>query len=158
PGIQSAYVYNSLADFTTDANSFLASPSRTTSPVTLRRFQVRYSNIPGSDTPPFQTLDVWYSSAYGQDEWRPRPNLTVTAGVRMDIAKFGNTAFDNPNVDALTFRDTAGNPVHYNTGALPKASPLWSPRVGFNYDLTSDQRTQLRGGTGVFTGKPAYVW
>jgi len=76
----------------------------------------------------------------------------------MDIAKFGNTAFDNPNVDALTFRDVAGNPVHYNTGALPKASPLWSPRVGFNYDLTSDQRTQLRGGTGVFTGKPAYVW
>src|SRR5262249_51863746 len=40
----------------------------------------------------------------------------------------------------------------------PKASPLWSPRVGFNYDLTSDQKTQLRGGTGVFTGKPAYVW
>jgi hypothetical protein len=25
-------------------------------------------------------------------------------------------------------------------------------------DLTSDQRTQVRGGTGLFTGKPAYVW
>ena len=24
--------------------------------------------------------------------------------------------------------------------------------------MTSDQRTQVRGGTGVFTGKPAYVW
>ena len=158
PGVQSAYVYNSLADFYTDANDFLANPNRTTSPVTLRRFQVRYSNIPGSTTPPFQVLDVWYTSYYGQDEWRPKSNVTVTAGVRVDVAKFGNTAFDNPQVDALTFRDRDGNPVHYNTGALPKASPLWSPRIGFNYDLTGDQRTQLRGGTGVFTGKPAYVW
>jgi hypothetical protein len=158
PGIQSAYVYNSLADFFTDANDLAANPNRSASPVTLRRFQVRYSNIPGSSTPPFQTLDVWYSSVYGQDEWRPRANLTVTGGVRMDIARFGNTAFDNPNVDALTFRDAGGNPVHYNTGALPKASPLWSPRVGFNWDVTSDGMTQVRGGTGVFTGKPAYVW
>jgi outer membrane receptor protein involved in Fe transport len=158
PGLQSAYVYNSLQDFLTDANDYLANPNRTTSPVTLREFQVRYSNIPGSTTPPFQTLDVWYSSAYAQDQWRPKSNLTVTAGVRFDVAKFGNTAFDNPNVDALTFLDQNGNPVHYNTGALPKATPLWSPRVGFNYDLTNDQSTQLRGGTGVFTGKPAYVW
>ncbi len=158
PGLQSAYVYNSLADFLTDANDFLAHPTRTTSPVTLREFQVRYSNIPGSTTPPFQALDVSYVSVYGQDEWRPKTNLTITAGVRVDVAKFGNTAFDNPNVDALTFLDQGGNPVHYNTGALPKTSPLWSPRVGFNYDLTGDQKTQLRGGTGVFTGKPAYVW
>ena len=48
---------------------------------------------------------------------RARSNLTVTAGVRMDLAKFGNTAFDNPNVDALTFRDQSGNPAQYNTGA-----------------------------------------
>jgi hypothetical protein len=157
-GIQSAYVYNSLDDFYADANGYLANPNRTTAPVTLRRFQVRYSNIPGSTTPPFQPLDVWYSSGYVQDEWRPKSNLTVTAGIRMDVARFGNTAFDNPNIDALTFRDPSGNPAQYNTGALPKTSPLWSPRAGFNYDLTSDQRTQLRGGTGIFTGKPLYVW
>ena len=44
---QSVYVYNSLADFYTDANGFLANPNRTTSPVTLRRFQVRYMQHPG---------------------------------------------------------------------------------------------------------------
>ena len=49
PGSQSVYVYNSLADFYTDANDYLANPNRTTSPVTLRRFQVRWNNIPGQD-------------------------------------------------------------------------------------------------------------
>ena len=157
PGKQSVYVYNSLADFYTDANGYLANPNRTVSPVTLRRFQARYMNIPGLDKP-IQPLDVYYTSAYAQDEWRPRSNLTVTGGVRMDVANWGKTAYDNPNVDALTFRDQNGSPIQYNTGALPKATPLWSPRVGFNWDLNKDQTTQIRGGTGVFTGKPLYVW
>jgi hypothetical protein len=149
PGKQSVYVYNTLQDFYADANR--------TGPVTLRRFQVRYMNIPGLDKP-IQPLDVWYTSGYAQDEWRPRANVTVTAGVRVDVATFGKTAYDNPTADALTFRDRGGNAVHYNTGALPKKTPLWSPRIGFNWDVFGDQQTQLRGGTGVFTGKPAYVW
>ncbi len=48
---------------------------------------------------------------------------------------FKNTAFDNPDVDALTFRDARRLPVKYNTGELPDATPLWSPRVGFNWDV-----------------------
>ena len=50
-GSQSIYVYNSLADFYADADGYLANPNRTTSPVTLRRFQVRFMNIPGADEP-----------------------------------------------------------------------------------------------------------
>ena len=125
--------------------------------MSLRRFQVRYGNIPGQEKP-IQPLSVWYSGGYVQDVWRPRPNVTLTAGVRMDIAKFGDTAYGNPNVDALTFRDETGAAVQYNTGKLPDSKPLWSPRLGFNWDVSSDERTQVRGGTGVFTGKPAYVW
>ena len=157
PGKQSVYVYNTLSDFYTAMNQYLTNPGATVSSVPVKLFQVRYMNIPGMDKP-IQPLDVYYTSIYGQDEWRPRSNVTITAGVRMDVAKFGNTAYDNPAVDALTFRDAGGNGIHYNTGALPKATPLWSPRVGFNWDVRGDQKTQVRGGTGIFTGKPAYVW
>ena len=157
PGKQSAYVYNSLSDFYADANGYLANPNRTTSPITLRRFQVRYNNIPGQEKP-VQPLEVYYSSVYGQDEWKPMSNLTITAGLRVDVAKFSNTAYANANIDALTFRAQDGSAVKFQTGKLPDATPLWSPRVGFNWDVYGDRRLQLRGGTGVFTGKPAYVW
>lgn len=154
----SVYVYNSLEDFYTDANGYLANKNRTTSPVVLNRFQVQYPNLVGVTTPPVQQLDAWYVGGYAQDQWRPKSNITITAGLRVDAPIFKNTAFGNPQANALTFRDQDGNPVRYDTGALPKATPLWSPRIGFNWDVRSNSQTQLRGGTGVFTGKPAYVW
>lgn len=157
PGKQSAYVYNTLADFYADAAGYAANPNRTVSPITLRRFQVRYMNIPGLDKP-VQPLAVWYGGAYAQDEWRPKANLTLTAGVRFDVPVFGNTAYANANVDALTFRDETGASVQYKTGKLPDPNLLWSPRVGVNWDVKSDKTMQVRGGTGLFTGRPAYVW
>lgn len=144
------YTYNSLADFYAAVNG---------QPVTLRRYQLAYVNLPGLDKP-LQQLDVWYTGFYGQDQWRLRKNLTLTAGLRIDTPNFKDTAsqFDNPNADKLTFRDENGQLVQYNSGKLPDSKPLWSPRLGFNWDLKGDQSTQLRGGTGIFTGKPAYVW
>ncbi len=157
-GLQSAYSYNTLADFYTDANGFLANPNRTVSPVQLSIFQVKYLLQPGQTQPPLQPLDVVYAGGYIQDEWRPKTNLTVTAGLRIDVPKFGNTAFDNPAADALTFRDKDGSPIKYNSGALPETTAYWSPRVGLNWDATGDQATQVRGGSGLFSGKPPYVW
>ncbi len=157
PGSQSVYVYNSLADFYTDANGYLANPNRTASPVTLRTFQVRWMNIPGLDKP-VQPLEAWNSGIYAQDEWEASRSLKVTYGLRVDFAQFGDTAFTNTAADGLTFRDETGNGVQYQTGKLPDATPLWSPRVGVNWDVTGDRSLQVRGGTGVFTGPPPYVW
>lgn len=157
PGKQSAYVYNSLQDFYTDANGYLANPNRTVSPVTAKMFQVRYINIPGM-AKPVQPLDVYYWGAYAQDEWQVAKGLRLTLGLRFDIPSFGATGFDNANADGLTFMDENGKPVKYNSGKLPDASVLFSPRLGFNWDVMGDRSTQVRGGTGVFTGKPAYVW
>ncbi len=157
PGSQSAYVYNSLEDFYTDVNGYLANPNRTTSPVSLRRFQVRWNNIPGQDKP-LQPLEVLYGGLYIQDEWRPNNNLTLSAGLRFDVPKFGDTGYTNEVADGLSFRDENGQPVQYDSGKLPDPNILWSPRVGFNWALDENRNTQVRGGTGIFTGRPAYVW
>lgn len=157
PGSQSAYVYNSLADFYTDANDYLRNPNRTVSPVNLRRFQVRWSNIPGQDEP-VQPLEVFYAGAYAQDEWAPTGNLKITAGLRLDVPRFAETGYANARADALTFRDEDGQSVQYSTAKLPDPNVLWSPRAGFNWAVDENRNTQVRGGTGVFTGRPAYVW
>jgi hypothetical protein len=155
---QGAWVYNSLADFYADANGYLANQNRVSSTVVPRRYQVRWMNIPGLDKP-IQNLNVLNTGAYAQDEWRPLSNLTVTAGLRVDVPGFDNdTTYPNPNANALTFRDETGAPVKYDSGALPDAKLLFSPRVGFNWDVANDQKTQIRGGIGIFTGPPLYVW
>ena len=149
PGAQSVYVYNALQDFYDDVNRVR--------PVTLNRFQVRYNNIPGQEKP-LQPLEVTYTGAYVQDEWTVTDKFKLIAGLRMDVPLFGETGYRNANADALTFRDETGAAVQYDTAKLPDANILWSPRVGFNVDLSGARTTQLRGGTGIFTGKPLFVW
>jgi len=157
PGKQSVYVYNSLADFYTDANDSLANPNRTTSPITLNRFQVRWINQPGMEKP-IQPLEVQYTGAYAQDVWQMKSNFSLTYGIRFDVPVFGDTGYQNAVADAMTFMDENGSMVQYQTAKLPDAKFLWSPRVGFNWDVFGNRNTQVRGGTGIFTGKPAYVW
>ncbi len=157
PGSQSVYVYNSLDDFYADARDYLANPNRTTSPVTLRRFQVRWSNIPGQEKP-IQPLEVLYAGIYAQDEWQVRPNLKLTIGARVDVPWFGDTGFKNGEVNNMTFLDENRNIVRYRTDKLPDPNPLFSPRIGVNWDVFGDKTTQVRGGTGLFSGRPAYVW
>ena len=107
PGKQSAYVYNSLADFYTDMNDYVANPNRTVSPITLRRFQVRWNNIPGSEKP-LQPLEVQYMGAYAQDVWQAKSNFSVTYGLRFDVPVFGDTGYENAVADAMTFMDEDG--------------------------------------------------
>jgi hypothetical protein len=150
PGSQSVYVYNSLADFyedTDDDNVF----------ANVRRFQVRWNNIPGSEKP-IQPLEVNYGGVFIQDEWQARTNLKLTAGLRVDLPIFEQTALRNQEMETMSFRNPAGAYVNFRTDELPAANLLWSPRVGFNWDVFNNQKTQIRGGSGVFTGRPAYVW
>jgi hypothetical protein len=54
--------------------------------------------------------------------------------------------------------DENDNPETVDQSKLPGASPLFSPRVGFNWDVTGDRSTQVRGGVGIFTGRIPFVW
>ena len=108
PGSQSAYVYNSLADFYTDANDFLRNPNRTVVAGQPAPFPGSLEQHPRADEP-VQPLEVLYAGAYAQDEWAVRDNLKLTAGIRLDVPNFGDTGYANSAADALTFREEDGS-------------------------------------------------
>ena len=87
---------------------------------------------------------------YAQDEWTASERLKLTFGVRVDVPIYPEAPLANPLV--------AQNFPGYQTDKAPSGNLLWSPRFGFNYDLSGDRTTQFRGGLGVFTGRIPYVW
>lgn len=157
PGAQSVYVYNSLDDFYNDAKGYLNNPEQTLSDVNLKRFQVRYSNIPNIEQPT-QSLSVIYTGVYMQDRWYVSDNFTTTMGLRVDVPFIAKPEFNNTQAEQLDFKDETGKIVRYSTAEMPGAFPLFSPRVGFNWNVNGDNTTQLRGGSGIFTSQPPYIF
>ncbi len=152
PASNGVYIFNSLADFYTAANQSLANGGKPSTFVPAR-FQFRYSALPGAEEP-MQTLKSNRLDLYLQDEYDATENLKLTFGLRANIIGFEQTALENKAVTAMTF---AGG-EKFNTSVLPKTQLLFEPRFGFNYDVKGDKKTQVRGGTGVFTGRPPYVF
>jgi hypothetical protein len=152
PASNGVYIFNSLADFYTAANQSLANGGK---PSTLApaRFQFRYSALPGA-IEPMQTLKSNRLDLYLQDEYNATRDLKLTFGIRANIIDFENTALENPAITAMTF----ANGEKWNTGVMPKTQVLFEPRLGFNYDVKGQKKTQFRGGTGLFTGRPPYVF
>ncbi len=93
---------------------------------------------------------VYQFGFYAGDKWRVRNNFMLTYGLRVDLPYFPEKPHANP---------IAVQQFKYATDIVP--SPImWSPRVGFNWDLSGggSKRYQLRGGLGLFTGRTPYVW
>lgn len=103
---------------------------------------------------------------YLQDEWAVNDQLKVTAGIRMDMPLYFDTQDKiQENIDrnccydpTIVYYDETGDPVTFDHTVLPEQKPLFSPRLGFNYDLAGNSTSQLRGGTGLFTGRFPFVW
>ena len=87
-------------------------------------------------------------SVYAQDAWQVTERFNVTGGVRLEIPKFEDVPPFNASVFAAYGRSTSSVPTRRTV----------SPRLAFNWDVTGDQRNQLRGGIGYFTGSPPYVY
>jgi hypothetical protein len=88
-------------------------------------------------------------AGYIQDDWTATPNFSMNIGVRVDDPVF----FTKPPTNSKVQTDFG-----INTADIPSANLQWSPRVGFNWNVTGDSRNQLRGGIGMFQSSPAYVW
>ena len=153
PASNGVYIFSSLTSFYAAANESIANggkPSVTNLPT---RFQYRYSALPGA-VDPMQVLKTTRLDIYGQDEYQASKNLKLTFGLRAAIIDIEPTSLENSAVTAMTF----AKGEKFNTSTMPATQILWEPRLGFNMDVFGNKRTQLRGGTGVFTGRPPYVF
>ncbi|MDN3587609.1 TonB-dependent receptor [Pedobacter aquatilis] len=94
-------------------------------------------------------------SAYLQDEFTVTDRLKLTAGLRVEQATYPDVTEvrTHPLVAGLNF---GGQKI--NTGVLPENKISFSPRFGFNWDVMGDRSFQVRGGSGIFTGRIPFVW
>jgi hypothetical protein len=102
---------------------------------------------------PLQTLEprmrqwVYDGGAYVQGEYRVRPNLNLTGGLRADMSAFLTAANPNPAVEQAFGRRTDVKPT--DIAIQPRAQLTWTPgEAGTNL---------LRVGSGFFTAQPHYM-
>jgi len=107
------------------------------------------------------TFNAMQLAFYVQDEIQFNPKFKLTAGLRFDVPIFledpplENTDFNQNTVPAVEQFYDLGGARASNT---PNTQVLVSPRLGFNWDVSGDQTTQLRGGVGIFTSRVPWVW
>lgn len=150
-----SYRFDSVSQFVVPAN-----------PIPTQ-YDISYSLNPNDDNvnpdkstaaAAFKALQLGF---YAQDEYKVNEKFRVTGGLRIDIPMF----LSKPENDGY-FNDTAIATIESfgydlrgaRAGQAPKAQLLFSPRVGFNYDIKGDQTFILRGGAGLFTSRIPFVW
>jgi hypothetical protein len=89
------------------------------------------------------------TSAYLGDDWAVNSDLSLSAGLRADLLAFGPRPTYDPIVDSIFGR---------RTDDFPTSRLHWSPRLGFNWKMDQERDTRLRGGVGVFAGRPPLAW
>jgi hypothetical protein len=144
PQYAGAFTFRSFSDFYNSVNNGTALASR---------YQLRYSLLKDGSFP-FAKINVSELGFFAQDKWKVKSNFTLTLGLRLDAPIFDNTFDRNTVVDTLRFRDGK----QYSTATAPGTNVLFSPRLGFNWDVFKNQKTQVRGGLGLFAGPPPFVW
>jgi hypothetical protein len=134
------YVYSSMENFMNNAK-----PSA---------FGITHSN--SADLSQFKSeLAFQQYSLYLQDQINVSDNFRLTAGLRFELPTYPSIEETNYN-EAFAKLNFGGD--SYSTAQLPDARVTFSPRIGFNWDLTGERKYVLRGGTGVFVGRLPYVW
>ncbi|MFO7613459.1 MAG: TonB-dependent receptor [Bacteroidales bacterium] len=156
------YKYNSVADFMTIG---------TEGEVSAFEYNRSYSlvdNITGDGSEAAAIFNTLQFGIYAQDEWQATENFKLTVGLRLDIPMFltDNLAAPGFNDTVVPKIENIYDPVSESNydmqgaraGQMPKPQFMWAPRIGFNWDVTGEQTTQIRGGAGIFTGRLPLVW
>jgi len=120
--------------------------------------EIRLGDDASNLGPTFNALQLAF---YAQDEYQASNNFKLTLGLRVDVPIFledpplENTEFNSTTVPLLEQYNDLQGARGSNT---PNTQLLWSPRIGFNWDVKGDKSTQLRGGVGIFTSRVPWVW
>jgi len=111
--------------------------------------------------------NVGQMAFYLQDEWNVNEDFKIAYGVRFDKPLFFDSSKKAQEVidrgaayvPSIPYIDPAtGETVFFDSTKMPNNNFLISPRAGFNWDVKGDKTMQLRGGTGLFTGRFPFVW
>lgn len=113
------------------------------------RVQATYSIIDGVDKPAAE-FTAMQLGLYAQGDSEVFKNFRMTYGLRVDVPIISDKPLRNEKIEASF-------PEH-RTDRTPSGQLLWSPRLGFNYNVNGDRSLILRGGVGVFTGRVPFVW
>ena len=114
----------------------------------------------------FAETNVGQMAFYAQDEWNVNDNFKLTYGLRFDKPLFFNSSEKAQEVIDRGFvlpnnpytNPNNGETVLIDNTQMPNSDWIISPRVGFNFDIYGDKKLQLRGGSGIFTGRFPFVW
>ena len=145
PDYNTGYVFQSFDDFYKSANEGTAN---------AQQFRQRWSNTADF---PFARLKGNTLSLYAQNEMNLAKGFKLTVGIRADGTSIPvelSSTTTNTFVPGLTFRDG----LKIATDKFPDYALLFSPRIGFNWDVNEEKKTQIRGGLGLFSGRAPYVW
>ncbi len=141
PNINGFYSYNSIDDFVNGKKFYR-----------FERTKVNKNVVDDAHWGPrFKAMQLGF---YIQDEWKATDRLRLTYGLRMDLPLFLDSPQENPAFN----KTELAKEWDVNNSKLPKATPLWSPRIGFRYDLDETHNFLIRGGAGIFTGRVPFVW
>jgi hypothetical protein len=108
----------------------------------------------GGETNPAARIRTNKIGIYGQDEWKVNAFFTLSYGLRIDGLFFDNN--DLITNQAIFDIDYSGRNI--NTGEWPAANIIFSPRIGYVWDVLGDKSLKVRGGTGLFAGNLPLVF
>jgi hypothetical protein len=128
-------------------------------------YQYRRADNLASNVP----IAMWGLGVYGMDEWKVKPNLTLTLALRYEynsnpvcqINCFADFKTNWYSLPSYTSSDPGNVPYNADiqTGRHQAYQGvdgmLWSPRFGFSWSPWNDGKTVISGGFGLFYDNPA---
>lgn len=104
-------------------------------------------------------LNFAQAGLYIQDKVNLTKRFSLTGGIRVDMPFYLNDLPANKAIDSMMIpTGKGGERKQYSSADWPDQKPLFSPRLAFNWDATGNRNVQVRGGTGIFTGRLPFVW